>query len=591
MNVNERINSLRKKMVENQIDAYIIYSADAHQSEYVADCWRSRTFITGFTGSAGMALITMNGSALWADGRYFIQAANEIAGTEIELMKIGMPGVPTIPEWLAENMPENCKIGFDGRTVSLNTFEELERTLAGLKAQFVTEYDLIGSIWADRPALPFSKVYPHEVKYAGKGFSEKLAEVRNQMKKTKVLHYFISSMDDIAWFFNLRGNDVANNPVFQAYSLVTPDEVLLYIDETRLEKGTIAALENDGVRILPYTSVTESLSAVCCSKVYLDPDRTSILHAQALMTKNELRRGLDFTTSLKGIKNPTEIACLRGTHKKDSVSLTRFIYWLKTNVGKIYMDEVSIDEKLLEFRKTGDLFMDRAFGTIAGYKENAAMMHYSASPDKKSEIKAVGFLLVDSGGQYLDGTTDITRTMALGPLTEEEKKDFTLVVKSHIGLAKPRFLAGTPGGALDILARTPMWNEGLDYKCGTGHGVGFFLNVHEGPHSFKPIVKVPLEPGMVITNEPGIYKENRHGIRTENTQLVIPDIETEFGVFYTFETLSFVPIDLDAIVPEMLTVTEKAWLNDYHATCRENLMPHMVDAEEQAWLEKYTRTI
>ncbi len=268
------------------------------------------------------------------------------------------------------------------------------------------------------------------------------------------------------------------------------------------------------------------------------------------------------------------------------------MYWLKTNIGKIPMDEISVDEKLTEFRNQGEHFKGKSFNTIAAYKENAAMMHYSATPDKKATIRSESFLLVDSGGQYLDGTTDITRTFSMGPLTEEEKRDFTLVVKSHIGLSKPRFLAGTTGGSLDILARTPMWNEGLDYKCGSGHGVGFFLNVHEGPHSFKPIVKTPLEPGMVITNEPGVYKENRHGIRIENTQLVVEDIVTEFGgTFYTFETLSFVPIDLDGLVPEMLNAEERNWLNDYHETCRKNLLPHMKDEAEKSWLEQYTRAI
>ena len=591
MKVNERIKSLRKLMAEKKLDAYLVYSSDSHQSEYVAECWRSRAFITGFTGSAGVALITMNGSALWTDGRYFIQAAHEIEGSEVELMKIAMPGVPTIPEWLSDNMPEGCRIGFDGRTVSLNIFKELQAALQGVKAEFVTEFDLIQSIWTDRPALPFSNVYPHDVKYAGKSFAMKLIEVRNLMKKSKAPYYFISSMDDIAWFFNLRGNDVANNPVFQAYSMISPEGVLLYIDEKRLAFETISSLANDGVKIVPYTDVIKSLSSICCNKVYIDPDRTSIIHAQTIMANNEIIEGMDFTTKLKGFKNSTEIACLKKTHKKDSIAVTKFIYWLKNNVGKLHMDEISVDEKLLQFREKGDLFMDRAFGTIAAYKSNAAMMHYSATPEKKTEIKAEGFLLVDSGGQYLDGTTDITRTIVLGPLTDEEKKDFTLVLKSHIALAKPRFLEGTPGGALDILARTPMWNEGLDYKCGTGHGVGFFLNVHEGPHSFKPAVKTPLSPGMVITNEPGIYKEKRHGIRTENTQLVINDIETEFGTFYTFETLSFVPIDLDGIIPEMLTPYEKTWINEYHETCLENLLPHMADQEEKDWLKKYTRAI
>jgi len=590
MNVNERISSLRKLMAEKKLDAYIIYSSDAHQSEYVADHWRSRSFITGFTGSAGVAMITMTGSALWTDGRYFIQAASEIASSEVELMKMAMPGVPTIPEWLAENMAENCRIGFDGRTVSLTAFKELKAALSSKNPTFVPEFDLINSVWTDRPTAPASTIYPHEVKYAGKSFSEKLSEVRSLMKKSKVTHYYISSMDDIAWFFNLRGNDVANNPVFQAYSLVTLDSVTLFVDKERLTSEAASILAADKVKLLPYGSVIDTLSQEKGHKVFVDPDRTNLVHTNAL-DKNELVEGMDFTTKLKGIKNATEIACLKETHKKDSVALTRFIYWLKTNVGKIYMDEVSIDEKLLEFRKEVPLFVDRSFKTIAGYRSNAAMMHYSATPEKKSEIKAEGFLLVDSGGQYPDGTTDITRTMVLGPITAEEKKDFTLVVKSHIGLAKPRFLAGTTGGNLDILARTPIWNEGLDYKCGTGHGVGYFLNVHEGPHSFKPIVKTPLEPGMVITNEPGIYKENRHGVRTENTQIVVNDIETEFGTFYTFETLSFAPIDLDGIIPEMLTEYEKNWLNTYHATCKEYLMPHMANPEEKAWLEKYTRAI
>ncbi len=586
-----RINELRKRMSEKSLDAYIISSCDGHQSEYVAEYWRSLRFISGFTGSAGTVLITPTVAYLWTDGRYFIQAEKQFKGSGFELMKLNTPGYPTLAEWIGENLEDESRIGFDGRTISVNVFNEISSAIGDKEIEFSAKNDLINSLWPDRPQLPSSQVYLHQNEYTGKTFAEKLSEVREIMKKKNVSKYFISSLDDIAWLFNLRGSDVDTAPFFLSYALIGEKKVTLYLDENRLTDDAKEQLLKDNVKIHPYNDVNDELSEISGKTFYLDSNRTNYTHNKIISKRNKATYGIDFTTDLKAVKNETEISNIKKAYIRDGAAVTKFIIWLKNNVGKFYMDEITVSEKLLEFRQKSPLLKGVSFNTIAAYKDNAALMHYSATAENKAEVKAEGFLLVDSGGQYLDGTTDITRTMTLGTLTDEEKTDFTLVLKAMMGVARPKFIEGTIGGALDILARTHLWDLGLDYKCGTGHGIGYFLNVHEGPHSFRIAFKTPLVPGMLITNEPGIYKENRHGIRIENTQLVVDDMETEFGKFYSFETISYVPIDLDALKVEMLTDIEKNWLNDYHAKCYTINLPYMETDEEREALKMYTAAV
>ncbi|MBY6839143.1 aminopeptidase P family protein [Clostridium botulinum] len=587
----EKIEKLREIMKKENIDYYVVPSGDFHQSEYVAEHFKSRAYITGFTGSAGTALIGIEKGILWTDGRYFIQAEQQLKDSGIELYKMRIPGWPTLHEWLMENMKSGETVSFDGRLFSANEYKEFKKIKDKKDINIVMNKDLIEEIWNDKPELPKEKAFLHDIKYCGKSAKEKIEEVRVEMKKMGAQSYIISSLDDIAWLYNIRGNDVKDTPVVLAYAIVNEEKATLYIDKNKLSNEDQIKLNNEGIKIDEYNNIFEDVKDIKNS-VILDPNKVSG-YIYTLINENvEVIEELNITTKLKAIKNSIEIENLKRCQIKDGLAMVRFLKWLKENVGKENITEFTVADKLLEFRSKGDLFVEESFGTIAGYKDHAAMMHYSATDESAYELKQEGILLVDSGGQYLDGTTDITRSFILGKLTDEEKKDFTLVLKSHINLMKAKFLKGTTGSNLDVLARTILWDEGMDYKCGTGHGVGFFLSVHEGPQSIRPVPNtVVLEPGMILTNEPGVYKEGKHGIRTENVMLVTNDIETaEGGEFYKFEVMSYCPMDIEGIDESLLTEAERKWLNTYHAETYAKLSPYLND-EEKNFLKNATREI
>ena len=591
MKVSERIQKLRELMKREKIDYYIVPSEDFHQSEYVAECFKSRAYITGFTGSAGTALIGLEKAILWTDGRYFIQANQQLEGSGVELFKMRIPGWPTLEEWLMKNMSEGQTLGFDGRVLSVNRYKDIVKIKEGNNINIAMDKDLIEEIWTDKPEMPKEKVFILDTKYCGKSAKEKIQEVRNEMKKLGGKSYIISSLDDIAWLFNIRGNDVKNTPVALAYALIDENKAVLYINVGKISDSDKEALLAEGIIIKNYEDVFKDIKEIKDSIIF-DSDKVSAYTYEQINKDVMKIEELNITTKLKAIKNDTEIKSLKNCQLKDGVAMVRFIKWIKDNVGKEVITELSLADKLCEIRSKGDLFIEESFSTIAGYKEHAAMMHYSATEESAYELKREGILLVDSGGQYFDGTTDVTRSIILGKLTEEEKRDFTLVLKAHIGLMKAVFLKGTTGSNIDILSRRVLWEEGLDYKCGTGHGVGFCLSVHEGPQTIRPVPNtVELEPGMILTNEPGIYREGKHGIRTENVMLVVPDKkDEEFGEFYKFETMSYCPIDLDGIEVSLLTEDEKEWLNDYHKETYEKLSPFLSDDEKQ-FLKEETKAI
>lgn len=591
MQVKERIEALRQEMKKRGISFYVVPSADYHQSEYVSDFFKSRAYMSGFTGSAGTVVIGLEEAGLWTDGRYFIQAEKELQGSGVTLFKMGQENVPEMLDWIVQNAKEKDKIGMDGKVISAAQKKEYEKKLGAKSLLLDTTEDLVGMIWQDRPQMPCEMVMDHDVKYAGKTRQEKAEEVRAKMKEKGADYYVLSSLDDIAWLFNIRGGDVQDTPVSLGYAFLTDSEQILYMDEKKINKAVKEALLKDHIALKPYEAIEEKLSSLEKGSIYFSPARLSAWLYDAISEQVTKIEGLDITTSLKACKNETEIAQHEHAQVRDGVAMLKFMHWLKTTIGKEKITEVSAAEKLLSFRAQGDLFMGPSFGTISAYGENAAMMHYHPNEENPVPVEAKGFLLVDSGGQYLDGTTDITRTFVMGPLTEEEKKDYTLTLRGHINLAMAKFLKGTTGLQLDILARRPLWEEGIDYKCGTGHGVGYFLNVHEGPQSISPrYIQAKIEEGMFTTDEPGVYKEGKHGIRIENTLCAEKDVATESGQFMKFRTISYCPIDLEAVDGSLMDQREIKWLNDYHQMVFEKLSPH-VDENLKAYLKTVTKAI
>lgn len=583
-----KLKKLRDVMKKYNINYYIIPSADPHQSEYVAEYYRGRAEVSGFTGSAGTLLVGEKEAKLWTDGRYFIQAAEQLQGTGIDLMKMATPGYDTINQWIEKNIKENETLGFDGRCYSTNQYKELLKIAKKNNFNINMDKDLLEEIWNDRPSLPEDKIFIHDEKYCGKSVKEKLNEVRKYMKKNEVQNYLLTSLDDIAWLFNIRGNDILFNPVALSYAIITENEAKFYIKKTKVNDEVQSALKEQEVDIYEYNEIEEHVKQLN-GNTLIDPAKVNA-KLYSLLSCTIIEK-LNITTNLKAIKNEIEIANFENAHIKDGVAMVKFIKYLKDNIGKEKITEISASKKLSELRSKGELAKGDSFGTIAGYKEHAAMMHYSATPESDYELKPQGLFLVDSGGQYLDGTTDITRTFVLGKITEEEKRDFTLVLKGHINLAKAKFLKGSTGCNLDILARGPLWQYGLDYKCGTGHGIGFFLNVHEGPQGIRPNGNiVPLEPGMMLTNEPGVYKEGKFGIRTENVMVVVKDEINDCGEFYKFDTISYCPIDLNGVKVELLNDDEKEWLNNYHKKVYDRLSPYL-NEEEKELLKIETREI
>ncbi|MDK3209703.1 aminopeptidase P family protein [Clostridioides difficile] len=597
MNIKDRLSGLRKFMEEKNIDAYMIPSSDNHQSEYVGDYFKSREFISGFNGSAGTVIVTKDEAGLWTDGRYFIQAESQLEGSTIKLFKMGQEGCPTTDEYLYKNIPEGGTLGFDGRVISAREGATLAEKLSkkGIKIEY--QYDLIDSIWPDRPALSDSKAFLLDVKYCGESFSSKLARLRGKMSEKGTSTHVITTLDDIAWLFNIRGGDVKYNPVVLSYAVITLKEVYLFVDESKLNEEILNELAKENVQIKPYNDVYEFVKNIDkTEKVLLDGTKLSYTIYNNIPCEVEKVDEFNPVMFFKAQKNEVELENIRNSHVKDGVAFTKFMYWLKKNVGKMEITEISATQKLEDLRREQEGFFEPSFNAIAAYKEHAAMMHYSATPESNYKLEAEGLFLVDSGGQYYDGTTDITRTTVLGPISDELKLHFTSVARGMINLSKAKFLHGCRGYNLDILSRSCMWNMGIDYQCGTGHGIGFVLNVHEAPNGFRWRV-VPerfdsavLEEGMVTTNEPGIYIEGSHGIRTEN-EIVVRKAEKNFyGQFMEFEVVTLAPIDLDGIVPELMNKDEKDYLNWYHKLVYDKISPFLTD-EEREWLKVYTRAI
>ena len=594
--INERLAALRRGMQEAGIDWYIVPSGDCHGSEYLSDYFRTMRFISGFTGSAGTVLVGKEKALLWTDGRYFIQAERELSGSEFELMRMAQAGVPTIPEYLKSELRDGEVLGFDGRMTTVKLVEEWEKALAEKNGKLKADRDLLGEIWTDRPAQSFSTPFLLDVKYTGRTAAEKLAAVREKMKEEGADVHFLSSLDDIAWLLNLRGDDVPNNPVVFGFVKLTADEAVLYCRRERFAEEVKKALNEQGVSLKEYEAFwADAAGTEAGTTVLFDPAKTAYLLKASLPAATETVAKTNPTTLMKCVKNPVEQEALRESHRKDGVAMVKWLYWLKHHPDPESLSEIDVSDYLEKCRREQGAF-ELSFGTIAAMGPNAAMMHYSASPAAYSMIKKQGFLLVDSGGQYYDGTTDITRTIAMGPLSEDEKRHYTAVLRSFLRLGAAKFLKGVTCYFLDILARGPVWDLGIDYRCGTGHGVGFCLNVHEGPNGFrwaKPASLdglVVLEPGMVTTDEPGVYIEGAYGIRIENELLCVADEENEYGQFFRFEHLTLCPIDVTPVMTELLSPDEKAAFNAYHAMVYERLRSGLT-AEEAGWLKEITRPI
>lgn len=587
--ITERIGRLRQCLREQSLSAFIIPSTDPHSGEYVPDHWKTREWVSGFTGSAGTAVITLDDAALWTDSRYFLQAADQLDGTGIRLMKDRLPDTPSIPEWLGQSLSPGAVVGVDGWVNTIGETQALREALAREGLTLRTDYDPVTRLWDDRPALPGTPVSIHPLEYAGVACHEKLAAIREKLLARGADGILLSTLDDIAWTLNLRGNDVHCNPVFVSYLLITSQESILYVHTEKLTTEVKAYLAQEGVNTEDYDDLQEDLRDYPYATLSLDPGRTNEAVRQAVNPLTKVLLEESPVPLMKAVKNEAEIRGFHAAMLRDGVAMVKFLKWLEEAVPQGNETEMSIDRKLYECRAEQPLFRGISFDTIAGYKEHAAIVHYEATPETDKPLAPEGLLLLDSGAQYADGTTDITRTIALGETTDDERRDYTLVLKGHIGLTRACFPQGTCGTQLDVLARQAMWREGANFLHGTGHGVGAYLNVHEGPHQIRMNhVPTPLRPGMTVTDEPGIYRAGRYGIRTENTLLVVPYRETEFGTFYTFEPLTLCPIDTRPIVRSMLTAEETEWLNAYHRMVYDRLSP-LLDEEHRAWLESKTK--
>lgn len=595
--IQERLKALREEMKKRNIDIYVVPTSDFHESEYVGEHFKARKFITGFTGSAGTAVITLTEAGLWTDGRYFVQAENQLKGSTVTLYRMGEEGVPKVDEFIGEKLPEGGCLGFDGRVVNGTWGRKLEKIASGKQASLQVSEDLIDLIWSDRPALSKKPLFLLEEKYTGKSTKEKMADLRKAMKDEGANVHILTSLYDIAWLLNIRGGDIESVPVVLSYLVLTEEECLWFLQEEIVTPEIRSYLEENKITTKPYDAVYEYVPQLpAASVVLMDGGAVNYRISSSLDKNIKVVDKPNPTELMKAIKNKTEVDNTRMAHVKDGVAFTKFMYWLKTNIGKIPMTEISASDYLEARRREQDNFIELSFETICAYGANAAMMHYAATPETDTELKPEGFLLVDSGGHYFEGTTDITRTMALGPITDEMRLHFTAVCRSNLNLANAKFLYGCTGLNLDILSRGPLWEMGIDYKCGTGHGVGYVLNVHEGPNGFRWRV-VPerhdngtLEEGMITTDEPGVYLEGKYGIRTENELVCHKAEKNEYGQFMCFENITYAPIDLDAIDSELMTGREKKLLNDYHKMVYETLSPYMTE-EENEWLKHYTRAI
>ena len=590
--INQRLELLREVMRREHLGAFIFPSTDPHQSEYVADHWKGREWISGFNGSAGTAVVTLTSAALWTDSRYFIAAEEQLKGTEYQLMRLKMDGTPTIAEWLGRELTGSTEVGIDGRCSSVNAVKELIADLrkeGGLTLR--TNFDPLKLIWKNRPQIPDRPVEIYPMEYAGETAHDKMARIRKALRERHADGMLMAALDDIAWTLNLRGSDVHCNPVFVSYLLISSTDVTLYINKVKLTAEVLAYLRAEGIKVEDYEQVVNGLKNYFEYNILLDPDEVNYALYQGVRRQEsggksavEIVEEESPVKRMKTVKNGREIAGFRSAMLKDGIAMVKFLKWLSECSDYSEYSELSISKKLEALRAEQPLYRDISFDTIAGYGAHGAIVHYEATPETDIPLKPEGLLLLDSGAQYLDGTTDITRTIALGPLTDEMKRVYTLVLKGHIQIELCKFPSGASGTQIDILARKDMWREGLNYLHGTGHGVGTYLNVHEGPHQFRMEWKpAPLVEGMTITDEPGIYLADRFGVRIENTLLITPYKETEFGKFLQFEALTLCPIDKAPIVVDMLLPEEIQWLNDYHQRVCDTLAPHLT-ADEAAWL-------
>lgn len=590
--IKTRIDALRGVLKEKGVSAFIVPSTDPHLSEYVAPYWMTREWISGFTGSAGTVVVTATEAGLWTDSRYFLQAAEQLEGTDIELYKEMLPDTPDIAAFLGRQLQQGAVVGIDGSLFSMQEVDELTQLLlhrGGLVLQDIGDPFL--SIWNDRPGIPNVPAFIHEECYAGKSVAAKLAQIRTAMTDRGADALLVTALDEIAWTLNLRGSDVHCNPVVISYLYISQEETHYFIDPKKLTTQVKTYLEDNSIRLHDYTDLLTFLHRITVASIWIDPAKTNYAAGNAIPSACQQITAPSPIALLKAVRNEQEIQGIRKAMVKDGIALVKFLKWLEEVVPGGQETEISIDRKLHSFRAEQPLYIGESFDTIAGYREHGAIVHYEATPETDVKLRPEGFLLLDSGAQYLDGTTDITRTIALGPLTDEEKEDYTLILKGHINLAMAVFPQGTRGAQLDVLARMPIWKKKMNYLHGTGHGVGHFLNVHEGPQSIRmnenPVV---LQPGMVTSNEPGVYKAGSHGIRTENLLLSVPAGEGMFGSYLKFETLTLCPICTRGIVKELLTNEETAWLNDYHKLVYQTLADAL-NEEEKTWLQHACKAI
>ena len=592
METKQKLAEIRKKMSTSGIDAYFIPMTDPHMGEYVPDRWKTIQWLTGFTGSAGNVIITKDFAGLWTDSRYFLQAETQLENSGFELVKLKVPHTPEFIDWLKESLDAGASMAFDGEVVSTVTSNMFSDSLTPVGIKINSEVDLYSGLWANRPRMPSTMIYEHDVEYAGLTRTEKIEQIRERMRKEEVSYHVITSLDDIAWIFNIRGSDVLYSPLVIAYAVVSLKDTWLFINVDKIPELLGNKLLYDKIKILDYDWVYEFLKSIKVgSTVFLSQASLNTRMYNSMVPECRIRNGVSIPTSLKSIKNSVELGHIDKIMIKDGVALSRFFYWLEQNIGKEKITELSASVKLEEFRAEQDNFMGPSFATIAGYKGHGAIIHYEPTIETDVPLEPDGIFLLDSGGQYLDGTTDTTRTVSLGNPTREEKRDFTLVLKGTIQLAMTRFPQGTKGYQIEAFARRALWDYGMNYGHGTGHGVGFFLNVHEGPQTIGSAASgnqdIPLEPGMLISDEPGVYREGKYGIRTENLVVVERSEETEFGVFNKFKTVTLCYIDTHLIEPDLLLPAEKEWLNDYHKKVIREISPFL-NKKERKWLKGKT---
>ena len=589
--IKQRVDNLRAILRNEGIQAFIIPSTDPHMSEYVAPHWQSREWISGFTGSAGTVVITLDDAGLWTDSRYFLQAAEQLKDSGIALYKEMLPETPSIPSFLKSKLHDGDCVGIDGSVFSTAEAHALKNDLAQAGISFKSIADPMNQLWSDRPSMPDAPVFIHEMQYAGKSIEEKLSAIRQEMAQNNVESILISALDEIAWTLNLRGNDVHCNPVFISYLFITSTDVHLFIQPNKLTQEVADYLHASAIQTHDYAEIDTFLRTLTAKNILLNPQKTNYALYTAINPACNICEGASPITLLKSIRNEQEIAGIHNAMTRDGIALVKFLKWLEEAVPQGNQSEISVDKKLHQLRAEQPLYMGESFDTIAGYKAHGAIVHYEATPESDAKLAPEGFLLLDSGAQYLDGTTDITRTIALGELTEEEKEDYTLILKGHINLAMAVFPEGTRGAQLDALARIPIWKRGMNYLHGTGHGIGHFLNVHEGPQSIRMNENpITLRPGMLTSNEPGVYKTGSHGIRIENLILTTVAGEGMYGRYLQFETVTLCPICKKGIIKSLLNAEEIEWFNHYHLTVFNTLSPYL-NEEEKSWLQQACEAI